>query len=138
MTDSFSDTSKAVILGTFYIQNKTFVDVVQKYLGSDSCSGKSTEHLAALLQFFFPFTYLTYFAGAMLLSTVLTSVKFILSLFFSIFKYRTIMFFFSSTYLHPTSYKSHSAVSGNFLPGHINRHSKQLIYETNIFSIFNH
>ena len=68
----------------------------------------------------------------MLFSTVLTSAKFILSLFFSIFKYRTSIFFFSLTYLHPILYESNSSVGGNFLPGHKNRHSKQLIYETNI------
>ena len=83
--DSFSDTSKAVILVTFYIvlclQNKTFVDRVQKYFGSGNCCGKSTKNLAALLWYFFSAIYLTYFSGIMLLSTVLESVKFILSLF---------------------------------------------------------
>ena len=82
---SFSDTSKAVILVTFYIvlclQNKTFVDRVQKYFGSGNCCGKSTKNLAALLWYFFSAIYLTYFSGIMLLSTVLESVKFILSLF---------------------------------------------------------
>ena len=34
-------------------------------------------------------------------------------------------------------YKNNSSVIGRFLPGHVNRHSKQLIYETNIFNIFN-
>ena len=34
-------------------------------------------------------------------------------------------------------YKNNSSVSGNFLPGYVNRHSKQLIYETNIFNISN-
>ena len=83
--DSFSNTSKAVILVTFYIvlclQNKTFVDRVQKYFGSGNCCGKSTKNLAALLWYFFSAIYLTYFSGIMLLSTVLESVKFILSLF---------------------------------------------------------
>ena len=83
--DSFSDTSRAVILVTFYIvlclQNKTFVDRVQKYFGSGNCCGKSTKNLAALLWYFFSAIYLTYFSGIMLLSTVLESVKFILSLF---------------------------------------------------------
>ena len=83
--DSFSDTSKAVILVTFYIvlclQNKTFVDRVQKYFGSGNCCGKSTKNLPALLWYFFSAIYLTYFSGIMLLSTVLESVKFILSLF---------------------------------------------------------
>ena len=63
--DSFSDTSKAAIPVTFYIvlclQNKTFVDRVQKCFGSGNCCGKSTKNLAALLQFFFSVTYLTYF-----------------------------------------------------------------------------
>ena len=83
--DSFSDTFKAVILVTFYIvlclQNKTFVDRVQKYFGSGNCCGKSTKNLASLLCSFFPVTYLTYYSGIMLLSTVLKSVKFILSFF---------------------------------------------------------
>ena len=139
--DSFSDTSKAVIAFTIYIvlylQNKTVVDRAQKYLGSDICCGKSTEKLAALPRSFFSVTYLTYFSGTMLLSTVIKSAKFILSLFFSIFKCRIFMFFLFLTYLHPILYKNNSSVSGNFLPGHVNRHSKQLIYETNIFDIFN-
>ena len=47
------------------------------------------------------------------------------------------MFFLFLTYLHSILYKNNSSVSGNFLPGYVNRHSKQLIYETNIFNIFN-
>ena len=47
------------------------------------------------------------------------------------------MFFLSLTCLHPILYKNKSSVSGNFLPEHVNRHSKQLIYEPNIFNIFN-
>ena len=38
--------------------------------------------------------------------------------------------------MHPILYKNNSSVSGNFLPGHVNRHSKQLIYETNNFKKF--
>ena len=49
------------------------------------------------ITFFFPNTYLTYFSG-MFFSTVLKRVKFILSLFFSIFKYRIFMFFLFLTY----------------------------------------
>ena len=73
----------------------------------------------------------------MLLSTVLKRVRFILSLFFSIFKYRIFMFFLFLTYLHLILYKNNSSVSRDFLPRHVNRHSKQSIYETNIFNIFN-
>ena len=47
------------------------------------------------------------------------------------------MFFLFLTYLHPVLYKNNSSVSRNCLTGHVNRHSKQLIYETNIFNIFN-
>ena len=47
------------------------------------------------------------------------------------------MFFLVLTYFHSILYKNNSSVSGNFLPGHANRHSKPLIYETNIFNIFN-
>ena len=95
--DSFSATSKAVILVAIYIvlclQNKTFLDTVHKHFGSGNCCGKCTENLAALLRFFFSNTYLTYFSGTMLLSTVIKHAKFILSHFFSIFKYRIFMFF---------------------------------------------
>ena len=95
--DSFDDTSKTVIQVTICIvlclQNKTFVDKVQKYFGSDIYCGKSTKNLAALLGFFFSVTYLTYFSDTRLLSTVLKSVKFILSLFLSMFKNRIFMFF---------------------------------------------
>ena len=34
-------------------------------------------------------------------------------------------------------YKNNFSVSRNLLPGHVNRHSKQLIYETYIINIFN-
>ena len=39
-------------------------------------------------------------------------------------------------YLHAILYKYFS-VSGNLLPGHVNRHSKQLIHEIDIINIFN-
>ena len=77
--DSFSATSKAVILVAIYIvlclQNKTFPDKVLKHSGSGNCCGKCTKNLAALLRFFFSYTYLTYVSGTMLLSTVLKHVK---------------------------------------------------------------
>ena len=41
------------------------------------------------------------------------------------------------TYLHPILFKNHSSLSWSFSPGHVNRHSKQLISDTNIFKIFN-
>ena len=47
------------------------------------------------------------------------------------------MFFLFLTYLHPILYKNNSSVNRDFLPRHANRHSKQSIYETNIFNIFN-
>ena len=50
--DSFSATSKAVILVAIYIvlclQNKTFVDKVLKHSGSGNCCGKCAKNLAAL------------------------------------------------------------------------------------------
>ena len=50
--DSFSATSKAVILVAIYIvlclQNKTFVDKVPKHSGSGNCCGKCAKNLAAL------------------------------------------------------------------------------------------
>ena len=100
--DRFSDTSKAVILVATYIvlclQNKTVVDKVQKYFGSAYRGGKYTKTLAALLRFFFSNNYLTYFSGAMLLSTILKRVNFILSLFFSILKYRIFVFPFLNVF----------------------------------------
>ena len=42
------------------------------------------------------------------------------------------------THLHLILYKNNSSVSRDFLPRHVNRHSKQSIYKTNIFlNIFN-
>ena len=41
------------------------------------------------------------------------------------------------TYWHSILYKNVSSVSRNFLPEHVNKHSRQLIYETNIFNILN-
>ena len=46
------------------------------------------------------------------------------------------MFFHFLTYLHLILYKNNSSVSRDFLPRHVNRHSKQSIYETNIVNIF--
>ena len=95
--DSFSATSKVVVLVAIYIvlylQNKTFANKVQIHSRSGNCCGKCTKNLAALLLLFFSNTYLTYFSSTMLVSTVLKSVKLILSLFFSIFRYRIFMFF---------------------------------------------
>ena len=34
-------------------------------------------------------------------------------------------------------YTNNSSVSRDFLPRHVNKHSKQSIYETNIFNVFN-
>ena len=137
--DNFSAASKAVILVVIYIvlclQNKIFVYRVQKYFGSGNYCGKSTKNLAVVLRFFFSITYLTHFSGTMLFSTVLKSVKFILSLFFSIFKYRIFIFFLFLTYLYPILYKNNSSVSGNVLRRHVNKHSKQLIYKTTFLTI---
>ena len=100
--DRFSVTSKAVILVATYIvlclQNKTVVDKVQKYFGSGYCGGKYTKTLAARLRFFFSNNYLTYFSGTMLLSTILKRINFILSLFFSILKYRIFVFPFLNVF----------------------------------------
>ena len=119
--DRFSDTSKAVILVAFYIvlcfQSKTFVDRVQKYFGSCNCCAKSTKNLAALLRFFkCQVHFITIFL-------VFLSTEYLCFSFFNV--------------LHPILYENSSSVSAIFLPGHVNRHSKQLIYETNIFNIFN-
>ena len=84
--DSFSATSKAVVLVAIYIvlclQNKTFANKVQIHSRSGNCCGRCTKNLAALLLLLFSNTYLIYFSSTILLSTVLKSVKFILSLFF--------------------------------------------------------
>ena len=39
-------------------------------------------------------------------------------------------------YLHAILYKCNFSVSRNLLPGHVNRHLKQLIHEINIINIF--
>ena len=45
--------------------------------------------------------------------------------------------FFQSflTYLHPILFNNNCSVSRNFSPGHVEEHSRQLIYETNILNI---
>ena len=114
-SSSMNDTSKAIILVTIYIdlclQNKRFVDRVQTYFGSNICCGNSTKNLAALLRFFFSVTYLTYFADAMLLSTVLKSVNFILSLFLVFLNTEYLCFSLVLTYLHPILHKNNSSVN---------------------------
>ena len=87
---NFNVTSIAVLPVTIYIvlwfQHKIFTDTVQKYFISGRCCGKSAKSLGALLHFFFPTTYLTYFSDKILFSTVLKIIKFIFSIVFSIFK----------------------------------------------------
>ena len=72
--DSFSATSKAVILVAIYIvlclKNKTFVGRVEKHFGAAICCGKSTKNLAVLLRLSLA-VCLTYFPDTVLLSTVL-------------------------------------------------------------------
>ena len=89
--------------------------------------------MAALLHFSF---INTYFSGTMLLSAVLKSVKSILSLFFKISKNGLFMYFLFKTYLQPILYKNNSSVSRKNVRD-VNRYLKILIYETNIFYIFN-
>ena len=72
----------------------------------------------------------------MVLSAVLKSVKSILSLFFKIFKSELFMYFLFKTYLQPILYKNNSSVSRKNVRD-VNRYLKILIYETNIFYIFN-
>ena len=90
---SFSDTSKAVILVTFYIvlclQNKTFVDRVQKYFGSCNCCGKSTKKIFVF--FFRHLPDLLLWHNVTFYSIKKCQVDFITL--FSIFKYRIFMFF---------------------------------------------
>ena len=45
-------------------------------------------------------------------------------------------FSFFLTYLHLILHKNNYSVSKDFLPRHVNRHSKQSLYETNIFTDF--
>ena len=47
------------------------------------------------------------------------------------------MFFLFLTYLYLILCKNNSSATRDFLPRHVIRHSKQSIYETNIFNIFN-
>ena len=129
--DSFSDTCKAVILVTFCIvlclQNKTFIDRVQKYLDPA---------IAGCLPAIFLFHHLPdlfFWHNVTFYSIKKCQVHFMTL--FSIFKYRIFMFFLFSMYLHPVLHKNNSFGGGNFLPGHVNRHLKQLIYKTNIFNI---
>ena len=55
--DNFNTTFKAVILVAIYIvlclQNKSFLDKVQKHFGLINCCGKSTKNLAAYRFFLF-------------------------------------------------------------------------------------
>lgn len=46
------------------------------------------------------------------------------------------MFFLFSTYLYPILFNNNSSVSRSFSPGHVEKHSRQLIYETNILNTF--
>ena len=55
---------------------------------------------------------------------------------FLVFLNREYLFFSFLTYLHPILYNNNSSVFRNFLPRHVNRYSKQSIYENNIFNHF--
>ena len=54
---------------------------------------------------------------------------------FSVFLNIYVFPFFSV--VHPLLFNNNSSVSKSFSPGHVERHSRQLIYETNILNIFN-
>ena len=127
--EDFSLNFKVFILITtclvFFLKNKTFVVTMQKCCPKGSYWIKPCESLSFLVHFIFFAICITFLLVKILLSTVLKSVNFIVSLFCTIFTYRIIITFLFLTFEHEKLFESHLSV---------NRSLMKISYQNNIFN----
>ena len=115
----------------FCLKNKTFVVTVQKFCPKESYWIKPWESLSFLVHFILFAIGITFFSVKILLSTVLKSANFIVSLFCTIFKYRMIITFLFLTFEHVRLFENTLSVNRPFM-----KISYQNIYN-NDFNNFN-
>ena len=117
--EDFSLNFKVFILITtclvFFLKNKTFVVTMQKCCPKGSYWIKPCESLSFLVHFIFFAICITFLLVKILLSTVLKSVNFIVSLFCTIFKYRVTITFLFLTFEHERLFESHLSVNRSLM-----------------------
>ena len=109
----------------FCLKNKTFVVTVQKFCPKGSYWIKPCENLSFLVHFILFVICITFLLVKILLSTVLKTANFIVSLFCTIFKYRIIITFLFLTFEHERLFKNHLSVNRSFT---------KISYQNNIFN----
>ena len=133
--EDFSLNFKVFILITtclvFCLKNKTFVVTVHKFCPKGSYCIKPWESLSFLVHFIIFAICITLLAVKRLLSMVLKSTNFIVSLFCTIFKYRMIITFLFLTFEHERLFKNPLSVNRAFM-----KISCQNIFNNN-FNSFN-
>ena len=98
---------------------------MQKFCPKGSYWIKPCESLSVLFHFILFAICITILLVKILLSTVLTSANFIVSLFCTIFKYRTIINFLFLTFEHERLFENHLPVNRSFM---------KISYQNNIFN----
>ena len=104
-----------------------------KYLISGKYLNKSYISLSVLVHFLLFNIYLTYLVVRMLLSEVLKISSFIISLFFTSLTSRIFIVLLFLTRTYTVLFNNNFLSSKNFIKNYVNRHSSQLIYDTNLF-----
>ena len=97
------------------LRNERFVVTVQKFRPKESYWIKPSETLSFLDHFGFFFICITFLLVKILLSTVLKSVNFIVSLFGHIFKYRITITFLFLTFEHERIFENYLSVNRSFM-----------------------
>ena len=99
----------------FCLRNERFVVAVQKFCPKGSYWIKSSETLSFLVHFILFAICITFLLLEILLSTVLKSVNFIVSLFGHIFKYRITITFLFLTFEHERIFENYLSVNRSFM-----------------------
>ena len=115
------------------LTNYFFIDLACQHLISGKHLNKSCKSLTVLVHFLLFTVYLTYLSGRMVLFAVLKFANFIISLFFTSLTYRIFIFLLFLTRTHTILFNNDFLASENFIKNHVNRHSSQLICDSNMF-----
>ena len=99
----------------FCLRNERLVVTVQKFCPKRSYWIKPSETLIVLVHCILLAICVTFFLVKILLSTVLKSINFIVSLFGHIFKYRITITFLFLTFEHERIFESYLSVNGSFM-----------------------
>ena len=99
----------------FSLRNERFVNTVQKFGPKGSYWIKPSETLSFLVPFILFVICITFLLVKILLSTLLKSVNFIVSLFGHIFKYRITITFLFLTFEHERIFENYLSVNRSFM-----------------------